>query len=77
MKHTAIPMNDIKSSQVEASGYDSLSRTLSVKFRSGATYHYHDVDPLSADKLIKAESFGKHLQTHIVGKHKYTKYEQQ
>ena len=74
MKQAQIIMMAVKkSSQVTDAGYDAATKTLAVRFSSGGTYHYHDVPKESFDKLMKADSFGKHLQSNIVGKYSHKK----
>ncbi|OFZ67393.1 MAG: hypothetical protein A2V79_09280 [Betaproteobacteria bacterium RBG_16_56_24] len=70
-KPTNIPMVGVKSSQIVSVGYNSSTKTLAVKFTSGGTYHYHGVEQGTVDALMKADSFGKHLQANIVGKFKH------
>lgn len=70
-----IPLNPVKSSQVESVGYDAASKTLAVKFiRTPATYHYHDVSAEKFADLQKAESVGSFVHKHFVKpKHAFTK----
>lgn len=72
-KHKTIAMSAVKSSQVAEAGYDPATNTLAVKFSSGGIYHYQGVTQKSYDSLLSAKSFGKHLQSSIVGKHKHFK----
>ncbi len=72
-KPKSIAMADVKSSQVAEAGYDKDTKTLAVKFKSGGVYHYSGVEPAEHDRLMKAESFGKFLQSNIVGKYKHRK----
>lgn len=63
-----IPLNPVKSSNVKATGYDPVSRTLAVQFNSGKTYNYPGVPPELNVDLGKAASIGKFIGAHIVGK---------
>ena len=38
-------MTAVRSTNVAAVGYDPVSRTMRVQFRSGGVYDYFDVDP--------------------------------
>ena len=64
-------MTKVKSTQIESIGH--AGDTLAVKFRSGGTYHYHDVSAAQFAEFQKAESLGQHLHKHIKPKHKFTK----
>lgn len=59
------------SSQVSAWGYNALAKTLGVQFRSGGTYHYHEVPQEVADAMVKAESLGKFVGSQLRGKFAY------
>lgn len=72
-KVPAIKVSPIKSSSANGVGYDSASKTLAVSFTSGQTYHYHNVPHETYQALMKATSFGKALQSTVVGKFKHTK----
>lgn len=61
------------SSQVDKFGYDPASRTLSVHFKNGGEYHYHDVPADQFEGLKKAESAGGFLAKSIKGKFKFSK----
>lgn len=71
-KKPDITLTPIKhSSQIEGIGHHG--DTLAVKYHSGQTYLYHGVTPAQYADLQKAESVGKHLNTHIKPKHKFVK----
>lgn len=72
-KPKSIPMVGVKSSAIAAAGFDPTTKTLSVQFKNGGVYHYHGVEQGAFDNLMKAKSFGTHLQSHVVGKHRHTK----
>jgi KTSC domain-containing protein len=63
----------VSSSNIVSIGYDPTNKTLEVEFKGGGLYHYHDVDPSVHAGLLRAPSIGKHLNTHIKEKHRYTK----
>ncbi len=58
-------LKPVSSSSIEAVGYDADNRTLHVKFNSGATYSYEDVDAEQHRALIEADSIGAHFSKHI------------
>jgi hypothetical protein len=64
-------MKPVKSSNVQAVGYDPASRTMRVQFNSG-TYDYADVAPEKHADLMAADSLGKHLHAHFKGQHETT-----
>ena len=55
----------VKSSNIQALGYDPEMQILDVQFKSGKQYHYHGVPPDAHQALMQAESLGKHFGTHI------------
>lgn len=65
----------VKSSNLEAVGYDPATHTLSVTFRNGGHYEYADVPSQAYMDLIQAESKGTHLHAHIKGKYAHRKLE--
>ena len=68
-KPVVVKLNPVKSSMVEATGYDPLTKTLAVQFRGGKTYHYDNVPTEVVDAMGKAESLGKFIGAHIRGKY--------
>lgn len=67
-----ITLAPAKSSNIAATGYDAATQTLAVQFKSGKTYHYAGVPPHIHSELGKAESVGKYIGAHVVGKFKHT-----
>lgn len=61
------------SSNIAAVGYDPASKTLSVKFHSGATHDYHEVDPRHYDGMRNAPSAGKYFHANIRHAYKSSK----
>lgn len=55
----------VSSSSIDAVGYHEDNRTLHVRFASGHTYSYRDVDPEEHQALIEAKSVGSHFAKHI------------
>jgi hypothetical protein len=77
MQHKSISLSPVKSSQIEAIGYDTARRTLRVQFKgSGSTYDYANVPPEVHQNFHKAESLGKFLGSHIKGKYEFKKLPQ-
>lgn len=66
-------LEPVKSSGVEAVGYDAANKALHVKFKSGGTYAYQNVAPHHAPAIMKAQSVGKYLHQHIYDHHAGTK----
>lgn len=64
-KEPEITMQDVKSSQIEAVGYDATTRTLAVRFKGGALYHYDGCEPETFEAFSKAESVGSYFYKHI------------
>lgn len=65
--HPNIPTTPVESSSnVYAWGYDAATRTLAVRFKSGATYHYADVPQSVVDELMEAKSIGGFIGSRIV-----------
>ena len=62
------------SSNVGAYSYDPQLRQLHVRFNSGHTYSYHDVDPSHVDGLANAGSVGQYMNQFIKGQHHYTRH---
>ncbi|HMG28916.1 MAG TPA: KTSC domain-containing protein [Jiangellaceae bacterium] len=61
----------VGSSAIASVGYDDVSGTLEVEFRSGELYRYFDVDPDDADDLLGAESPGAYLNEWIKPRYRY------
>lgn len=66
-------MKQVKSSNVEAIGYDETKKRLTVVYKSGGTYHYEGVSPEAYAALEDADSIGQHVARHIKGKHAFTR----
>jgi hypothetical protein len=64
-----IELEDVVSSNLAAIGYNPLKRILAVQFKSGAIYHYADVDVLVAAGFNTAESKGRYYAASIKGQY--------
>lgn len=58
-------LKPVTSSSIQAVGYDEDHRTLHVRFNSGSTYSYPEVDPEEHRALVSAQSIGAHFAKHI------------
>jgi hypothetical protein len=61
----SMDLKPVTSSSIQAVGYHEDSRTLHVRFHSGHTYSYSNVDPEEHRALINAPSIGAHFSKHI------------
>jgi hypothetical protein len=61
----------VSSSNVEAIGYDNDTRELWVRFTSGSTYVYSEVDARTHEELVTAPSIGSYLNRVIKGTYDY------
>lgn len=52
-------MLPVVSENIDSLGYDPTSRRLRVRFNSGPTYEYEDVDPVTYCLLLNAQSVGE------------------
>jgi hypothetical protein len=59
-----------KSSNLESGHYDSATRRLTIKFKSGGSWHYADVDQKHWEAMQKADSVGGYFHKHIKSAHK-------
>lgn len=72
----------VESSNIYSVGYSETTLVLEVRFKdkTGAPsglYRYLGVLPEHHQALVKAESVGKHLNTHIKGRHECHKVEEE
>jgi hypothetical protein len=65
----------VNSSMLRRIRYDPKNRFLDVVFRTGETYRYKDVPLDEYNKLMKAESHGKYMQTHIIDQYETIRLE--
>lgn len=66
-------MQPVDSSNIDSVGYDAENKRLTIRFRTGKTYHYNGVDSGTFDEFMKAESKGKFLYQNIKGKYEFEK----
>lgn len=59
----------VNSSNIESIGHDSSTNTLEVKFKSGKTYNYFNVNFEKYSSLVNAKSIGQHFHQNIKDKH--------
>lgn len=64
-----IAMKPIKSSNIEAVGYDKEKQELHVTFKGSGTYVYANVPQAKHTALLGAESVGSFFHTHIKPSH--------
>jgi hypothetical protein len=56
----------VDSSMLLAVGYDEGTREMRVIFKTGDTYRYLNVPKPVYSELLKAESKGAYLKTHVI-----------
>jgi hypothetical protein len=66
-------INEIKSSNIKLTEYDTESKKLIVEFNNGFKYEYDEVPHQTYTKFRMAESQGKFFTTDISKKFKYKK----
>ena len=66
-------MQMVSSTNVEAVGYDAATRELYVRFTSGDTYAYSNVEQQTYDALLTAPSVGSYLNREVKTFHEYRK----
>ena len=66
-------INEIKSSNIKSSEYDTESKKLVVEFINGFKYEYDDVPHQTYTRFRLSESQGKFFTTDIAKKYKYKK----
>lgn len=58
-------MTPVKSSNIEAVGYNAETKTLTVQFKGGGTFKYGDVPENVHAAMMVADSVGKYFHKHI------------
>lgn len=66
-------INEIKSSNIKLSEYDTESKKLIIEFNNGFRYEYDDVPHQIYTRFRLSESQGKFFTTDISKKYKYKK----
>lgn len=64
-----------ESSNIEHIDYNATENILEVKFKSGGTYHYSNVDQKAYEAFKNAKSHGSHFAKTINGKFTHKKHE--
>lgn len=64
-------MVPVVSSNIASAGYDPVSQTLLIEFRSGPVYQYEEVPEEVFQNLLTAPSIGKFFVVNIRNKFKY------
>lgn len=63
---------EVESSVIAAIGYSRRTRILEVEFKSGRVYRYFGVSRYRRDRLMTADSIGRHFNSHIRNMFTYT-----
>ena len=66
-------INEVQSSNLVRSEYDTATKKMITEFKNGARYEYEDVPHNVYTKFRMAESQGKYFTTDISKKFKYKK----
>ena len=66
-------INEIKSSNIKKTEYDTETKKLMVEFNNGLKYEYEEVPHQSYTQFRRAESQGKFFTTDISKKFKFKK----
>ena len=66
-------INEVKSSNIKGSTYDTSDKTLLIEFNNGSKYQYEDVPHQLYTSFRSSESQGKFFNSEISKKFKYKK----
>lgn len=66
-------INEIKSSNIKGSVYDTETKSLIIEFNNGTKYEYDEVPHQTYTQFRKSPSQGKFFSTEISKKFKYKK----
>lgn len=66
-------INEIESSNLKKTEYDTVTKKLVTEFNNGMLYEYEDVPHQIYTRFRMAESQGKFFSTEIAKKYKYKK----
>ena len=66
-------LNEIKSSNIIRTQYDTISKKMIAEFKNGVKYEYDDISQQTYTKFRMAESQGNFFNINISKTHKYTK----
>ena len=61
----------VKSKNIKSIGYDEEKEILEIEFMKGEIYHYLDVDVVTFNDLMTADSHGRYFYSKIKGVKKY------
>ena len=61
-----VKLQNVESSMLLAIGYDEELREMRVIFRTGDTYRYLNVPKATYLELLKSESKGAYMKTHVI-----------
>ena len=64
-------MEPVNSSNLRAVGYDPMTETLIIQFRSGSVYEYYYVPQYIYERLMSAPSKGRYHHRHIKNSYRY------
>jgi hypothetical protein len=64
-------MVPVSSSNLDSVGYDSMTRTLRIEFKSGAVYEYSAVPESEYQGLMGASSKGSYFHQNIKDRYSY------
>lgn len=70
----AINMLSVKSSNLDAVGYDEPTKTLHVRFKNGSRWEYTEVPVEEYQALMSADSIGSHYAKNIKKKYEGAPY---
>lgn len=72
-----VKMQNVKSSNVLAVGYDDDRKELHIKYSTGTVYKYLNVPRFIYDNMLAAKSIGKYVTEHVkCAGYSYEKVEQ-
>ena len=60
-------LTHVKSSMIEAVGYDEDKQLMEIVFKGGEIYHFENVPSLEYVGLMRAESKGRYMHANIIG----------
>ena len=65
----------VHSSSLAAVGYDPVTSSLEIEFKSGAAYRYSNVAAEAVRELLDAPSMGRYFVQEIKGRYPYARIE--
>jgi hypothetical protein len=67
-KADLIPRNGVESSNLASIGYNRDRRVLAIEFKSGAIFHYRNVEEGLYERFLSADSLGSFFYHHVKGR---------